>query len=84
MNKHICIDCGVDTSNMQEYYMVQPALWKRHVPEDKNNSMLCLGCLESRMDRQLVLDDFTDCPLNDKEYGNKSNRFLNRLLGEVV
>lgn len=85
MNRRICIDCGVNTSDIKEYYMVQWDLWEKYVPEDNHNSMLCLGCLESRMGRQLVPNDFIACILNDDEYfDNKSDRFLNRLLGEVI
>ena len=84
MNRRICIDCGVNTSDIQEYYMVQFELWQKHVPEDHCNSMLCIGCLEERLGRRLVSDDFTDCPLNDKDGWDKSDRLLNRLFGAVA
>src|ERR1700732_1403224 len=41
--------------------------------------MLCIGCLEARVRRQLRPDDFCDCPLNNSFDANKSQRLLARL-----
>lgn len=57
-----CDECDrlIDKAN---YYMVTNAIWRDH---GVGNGMLCLPCLEQRMGRSLVIDDFSDCPLNQK------------------
>lgn len=75
-----CDDCGVDTHEIGEYYMVQDALWDSVAPH--LGCFLCIGCLEGRINRRLTKEDFTDAPVNDPEFpfGNgKSDRFLSRL-----
>ncbi len=78
----LCIDCGENTRRC-EYYMVHKALWNGAVPEQKERGgvMLCIGCLESRIGRQLTSKDFTDAPLNrdPKEIAIQSERLQNRL-----
>lgn len=63
-----CLECGKDTSNrpkgLGEYYMVQDAIWAV-VAQDNPRGMLCIGCLEGRLGRELNAQDFTDCPLNE-------------------
>lgn len=58
-----CMDCGYNTllSN-HDYYMVRDRVWDAHV--ETTEGMLCVSCLEWRMGRNLVFEDFTDCPLN--------------------
>ena len=58
----LCLDCNGHTLEMDEYYMVQFHVWKEANPE--NDGMLCISCLEKRLGRILVPDDFLDCPLN--------------------
>jgi len=70
-----CKDCGIHTGEAHEYYMVNNDLWKQHGTEQ---GMLCIGCLENRMQRQLTADDFTDCALNNGIYG-QSPRLQQRL-----
>jgi hypothetical protein len=45
--------------------------------------MLCVGCLESRMGRQLVTEDFTAANFNEHQLNDfrkpKSERLLRRL-----
>jgi len=79
MGKYDCIDCGSNTRGIDEYYMIQFDLWKEFVPENNSDTMLCLGCLEKRLGRELTPEDFLDCPLNNDEDYDKSNRFLSRL-----
>lgn len=67
-----CVDCGIHTVKIGEYYMVHNHLW----PGVK---MLCLGCLETRLGRQLVKEDFKDCDANHKPWLKQSERFLERL-----
>lgn len=57
-----------------EWYMVRPALWALAWSRDPNRTLdqfgiaegyLCVGCLEKRIGRELMADDFTDAPVND-------------------
>lgn len=70
-----CIDCTVNTFENDEYYMVQFELWETYGVEE---GMLCIGCLEDRMGRQLTSEDFIEAPINHEEVFSKSNRFLDR------
>jgi hypothetical protein len=47
-----CDDCGEDLAETGENYMVRDELW----PQDA--SILCVGCLERRLGRELTLADF--------------------------
>lgn len=73
-----CMDCGEDTGKIHEFYFVQTELWFGVV--GSTHGMLCIGCLENRLNRRLCRSDFTDCFLNDPNRGVKSARFLDRLL----
>lgn len=81
IRRFTCLDCNIDTSRtgIGEYYMVHDALWKLVVPLEKDHRMLCIGCLENRIGRQLNPADFSDCGLNKELSGSKSVRLLNRL-----
>lgn len=74
----ICVDCSVNTSEIDEYYMVQDRVWVGQAHMKKDGGMLCLGCLETRIGRLLTPADFTHCPVNEGIFG-RSERFLNRL-----
>ena len=56
----LCIDCNYYTYT-DEYYMVHRHLWTKYGAE---TGMLCIGCLEKRMGRQLMAKDFTPAPIN--------------------
>jgi hypothetical protein len=47
--------------------MVKNEVWDAAVGPDSfiDYSYLCIGCLELRLGRRLVPDDFTDAPLNE-------------------
>ena len=75
MNIRDCLDCGVHTGDIQEYYMVTDELWA----EFGEKGMLCIGCLENRMGRRLEPEDFTNCPLNTDIFYHKSGRLWHRL-----
>lgn len=88
--KHfICVDCHIDTSNrpsgINEYYMVKDEVWQSVVPEDADiydNTMLCIGCLETRLRRRLTHNDFSDAPLNDLSIAmHRSHRLRTRIAG---
>jgi hypothetical protein len=61
-----CEDCGNDTSpatGIGEYYMVGDGVW-RQATALKPAKMLCVGCLEKRLGRELRPDDFYGYSLN--------------------
>jgi hypothetical protein len=57
-----CMDCDNGTNDMNEYYMVHDHVWLSVVKSKAG--MLCIGCLEGRLKRQLHSQDFMDVPLN--------------------
>ena len=67
-----CVDCEADT--IDENYMVHDGVW----PIAKDGGMLCVGCLEQRIGRELTARDFRDCPLNT-DGPHKSRRLRARL-----
>lgn len=81
----ICKDCSENTLFMNEYYMVTDEVWNQAsaVPNSKGSTshrgMLCIGCLESRIQRTLTKADFPDYPINSLDMFYKSERLLNRL-----
>jgi hypothetical protein len=60
-----CFDCGQDTGEygLNEYYAVHNHVWALTGlgPED---GLLCVGCLERRIGRQLSGGDFPDVFIN--------------------
>ncbi len=55
-----CQDCDVDVIAVGECYMVQDAVW----PLAEDGGVLCVGCLEARIGRELTREDFTACLVN--------------------
>lgn len=71
-----CLDCAACTLCTDEYYMVTDEVWSSVA----NRGMLCIGCLEARLGRELTASDFTDCPLNiSRTVYPKSQRLVARL-----
>ena len=72
-----CLDCRevTTTSRASEYYMVHDDLWKTANADVVG--MICVGCLEKRIGRQLNPLVFSDCPLNHYTHG-KSERLTQR------
>lgn len=68
---YLCVDCKIDTCYADEYYMVHDLLWP------KLDGMLCVGCLEARIGRELVPADFPDIGAN--YMGEFSPRLRNRI-----
>jgi hypothetical protein len=56
-----CLDCGVATMP-GEYYMVHDFVWQ--AAGMKSRGILCIGCLERRLGRQLVPQDFPEVEVN--------------------
>ena len=73
-NRFGCIDCGIDTDKIGEYYMLRDEVWNAAVPEERG--MLCIGCVEARLHRRLTSADFTFAP------NHSSPRLLSRSCGE--
>lgn len=75
-----CKSCGVNTLDIGEYYMVADQVWSEACAGDNDEQgMLCIGCLEARLDRTLDSWDFTNCPLNFRNVLNGSMRIVSRL-----
>lgn len=72
----LCEGCGVDTLEIDEYYMVQFDIWKTVVPKEYQYDLLCIGCLEGYLGRELVSEDFIEAPVNYCR--SKSERLMNR------
>jgi hypothetical protein len=76
-----CIDCGVDTYAIHEYYMVHDGVWQDAGMVKYDGAMLCVGCLERRLGRRLADSDFTDYPINDARRHYQSRRLWDRVNG---
>lgn len=82
------MDCGEPTcryNSKSEWYMVHDRIWveagapTRDVMDEKTcGCYLCIGCLEARLGRQLVADDFPDYPVNEP-HPNNTDRLNHRL-----
>lgn len=77
-----CVDCGVNTHDADEYYMVHDELWAAAGMEPAGG-MLCVGCLEQRLGRRLTAADFTDAPVNHGSFFY-SPRLIERLSTEAA
>lgn len=77
----ICLDCGVDTREIREYYMVTDGVWKKAMGDSDAPGALCISCLESRIGRTLCARDFTECPLNYSNTFKASSLLRSRLKG---
>lgn len=75
--KFLCLDCRVDTGKIGEHYFVHTDLWLSAV--GSKSGMLCIGCLEARISRQLTVGDFPDISINSPRYERKSQRLMERL-----
>lgn len=73
-NRFYCLDCSFDTNTNDEYYMVHDHVWKKAGDID---GMLCIGCLEKRLDRKLNKLDFSPYPINT--CFSQSDRLRNRI-----
>lgn len=80
IDSDLCGDCGIDTTPQGErceYYMVKNSIWKEAQKQGKVD-FLCIGCLENRLGRQLVSDDFADVMLNYWKF-KQTDRLIDRL-----
>ena len=72
-----CKDCAIDTGKAHEHYFVNDALW--NAAGMGKVGMLCIGCLELRIGRELTPNDFTACYLNRASTEPKSLRLADRM-----
>jgi hypothetical protein len=72
-----CLDCDIDTSAAGEYYMLRDEVWLEANP--LRHGMLCVGCVEERLERRLTPVDFSDAPVNRQPNYMTSERLLDRL-----
>jgi hypothetical protein len=76
-----CLDCNVNTCDIDEYYTLHDHIWLAANPKSKG--MLCIGCLEARLGRIVTRADFRpEVPINQLELNNtfpKSSRLIDRL-----
>lgn len=65
-----CLDCGKCTLDMENfnYYMVKDSLW---IKFGALKNMLCLRCLETRMNRPINMEDLPEklIPINYIKFG---------------
>lgn len=75
-----CHDCDVPTAPIvgpHEWYTVHDLVWAR--ARARPDSILCIGCVETRLGRRLTHGDFLPAALNDPAYGQHSARLKDRL-----
>jgi hypothetical protein len=72
----LCLDCGADTVEIDEYYMLHDAIWLVANPD--TDGMLCIGCVEGRLGRRLGPSDFVNAGVN---FSRPSARLRARILG---
>lgn len=72
-----CMDCGVDTRAIEEYYMLHDHVWREANPDIEG--ILCVGCVEQRLGRKLAAADFTDKKINVTARHSGSARLTDRL-----
>ena len=75
--KFLCLDCKVDTGKIGEHYFVDTDLWLSAV--GSKVGMLCIGCLETRLQRKLTASDFPSISINSPRYEKKSQRLMERM-----
>lgn len=68
--------CTANTLHLDEYYMLTDDVWREANPNGKG--MLCIGCVENRLGRELTASDFTDAPIN-RGFFPSSERLAARL-----
>jgi len=73
-----CLECQIDTGKIGEHYMLWSTIWEKI--HNSPIGMLCIGCAEKRLGRQLNMGDFNKSHINRVKPGEtKSVRLMNRL-----
>jgi Protein of unknown function len=98
-NNWLCLDCGKDTfENNEDYYFLRNRLWRRLVAREQRHGMLCRACVERRLGRPLVTEDFRtpggddesdpeDQPMRREDYGiidSLTTEMLDAIDSEII
>ncbi len=84
----LCPGCGRHVKRMREYgYLVHDRIWKQslqrarcHGEKVSTYDLVCIGCLEKRLGRELTSKDFNwEVPLNYAPVYPRSKRLRNRM-----
>jgi hypothetical protein len=75
-NPFVCVGCGFNCLTGAEYFWLLDSVWRETGAGD---GMLCVGCCEVRLGRQLVGKDFVDSPPNVGAHWARSERLQARL-----
>jgi DNA replication protein DnaC len=76
-----CLDCREDVSKIKEYCMLVDDTW--YQIHNSERGMLCVGCIETRLGRQLHAADFNSSYLNTSRSFERSARLLDRMTNET-
>ncbi len=71
LNPNFCHHCEGEA----EYYMITDLLWEK---ASKGELLLCLSCVQSRVNRKLEFLDFTSAPINFGVFGFNCIEYLNK------
>lgn len=75
-----CADCDVNVGEIREYaYAVHSSIWEKSGAGDGSSTYLCVGCLENRLGRELVPDDFDMVAINNRRPAQQSERLQSRI-----
>jgi hypothetical protein len=72
-----CLDCGINTDVIDEYYMLRNEVWVVANPEI--DGQLCISCVARRLGRTLTSADFTGGRVNTSATLRRSPRLIDRL-----
>jgi hypothetical protein len=72
-----CLDCGINTDAIDEYYMLRNEVWAEANP--RIDGQLCISCVERRLGRTLTAADFADRKINTSATLRRSPRLIDRL-----
>lgn len=75
-----CVDCNENTK--LEHYFTNAEVWfnEAKMPE---TGMLCIGCLEKRINRTLNKNDFTSAHINNPRRYAMTTRLADRITREA-
>lgn len=76
--KWLCLDCQEHTK--YEHYFLKNDVWMGEAKMGEVG-MLCIGCVEARIERKLRSADFTDAYINDPKRNIMSDRLRKRIAG---
>jgi hypothetical protein len=76
-----CMDCEKHQREFDEYYMVHAEIWYSVVIGLEEYGLLCIGCLEDRLGRELTPKDFTSFSVNSKENARRYSWRQKRRMG---